>query len=89
MADLNTYRNEGGGGTYVVNDTAVHTLNFETIQITTTTVIASLKIDGVEDVTNQISTPANSVEGGVITVPYGSIFTEIQLSSGVVILGKE
>ena len=87
LGDLNTHRTEAANGTFVVNDTNAHILNFNTIQITASTVILALKIGGVDVTANYISTITNAVSGGVITCPYGTTFSEIQLASGEVILG--
>ena len=77
------------GGTFTINDTSVHTLNFNTIQVNKETVVAVLELEGVDVLSSFISTPASSITNTVITCNSDTYFSKIQLTSGEVTLSKQ
>ena len=89
MSDINSAqaRMAGSGATKVVNDTDSLTVDFSSIQITASTVVAVLELNGSDVLSDYFTTSANGVTSGVITCPIGKKFTKIQLTSGEVIIG--
>jgi len=83
----NTDRMEGAGGTFTINDTSVHTIDFNSIQVNEDTVFAVLELNTVNDLANSISTPANAVKPTVKTCKYGKHWTKVQLTSGSIEIG--
>lgn len=73
-------------GTIVINDTTELVLNCDAYYIAEETVIASLKIDGSDVLSDYITTPATAVKAGVIIAPHrGDVFSAITLTSGSVV----
>ena len=73
-------------GTIVINDTTELVLNFDAIYVAEDTVIASLKVDGIDLLSDYVTTPATPVKAGVIIAPQrGDVFSAITLTSGSVV----
>jgi hypothetical protein len=85
---MDNSRQSGKNGTFVINDTSEHTVNFDTMQISEDTIITLLEIDGVDVLSTYISTPASTIKQTIMTIAASDLcFTKIQLSQGQVTCG--
>jgi len=74
-------------GTYVLNDTSTYSGNFRAIVVLQDTVFNFIKINGVDQKSSYISTPATAVKAGAIITPLSQqMFDSIKLTSGSVSL---
>lgn len=73
-------------GTYIVNDTTEETRAFDGLLVLEDTVFTSLKVGGVDEKANLISTPATAVKAGAFIRSSQGAFSGVQLTSGSVIL---
>ena len=89
MTNTDTTKMRGYKGTFVINDVVVRTgLSATAIQVTADTIFTTLKIAGVDALASQIGTPASAVKPCVMTAPEGSVYTDITLASGQVVIVK-
>ena len=89
MTNSDTTKIRGYKGTFVINDATARTgLSATAIQVTADAVFSVLKIGGVDALASQIGTPASAVKPCVMTAPEGSVYTDITLTSGQVVIVK-
>jgi hypothetical protein len=73
-------------GTVVINDATEFVLPMDAYYIAEETVIATLKINTVDMLSDYVTTPATPIKAGVIISPQrGDVFSSIQLTSGSVV----
>lgn len=74
-------------GSYVVNDTTDAVISCDGLLVLEDTVFTTLKIGGVDKLSEYVSTPATAVKAGAFIRPKsGARFSSVQLTSGSVIL---
>jgi hypothetical protein len=74
-------------GSYIVNDTTESTKSFDCLQVLEDTVFTSLKVGGVDKLSEYVSTPATAVKAGaIIRAKNADKFSGVQLTSGSVTL---
>lgn len=83
----------GGQGTFVLNDTTEVTGNFDAIVVLEDTIIASIKIDNVEVISEYVANASTAVKLGAIIRPKNpnsfevpNKFSSVQLVSGSVVI---
>jgi hypothetical protein len=85
---MDNSRQSGKNGTFVINDTSAHTVNFDTMQISEDTIITLLEIDGVDVLSTYISTPASAIKQTVMTIGADDLcWTKVQASQGQITCG--
>lgn len=74
-------------GSYVVNDTTEATKSFDCLMVLEDTVFTSLKVGGVDKLSEYVSTVGNAVKAGcIIRAKDAGKFSGVQLTSGSVML---
>ena len=74
-------------GSYVVNDATEVTKSFDCLLVLEDTIFTSLKIGGVDKLSEYVSTPATAVKAGAIIRAKNVLkFSGVQLTSGSVLL---
>lgn len=74
-------------GTFILNNTTEYTGKIDAIVILEDTVFNTIKVNGVDNKTNYIGTPATAVKAGAIITPLNILqFSGVKLTSGSVAL---
>ena len=74
-------------GSYVVNDATEATKSFDCLMVLEDTIFTTLKIGGVDKLSEYVSTPATAVKAGcIIRAKDAGKFSGVQLTSGSVML---
>jgi hypothetical protein len=74
-------------GVYIVNDATEATKVIDGVFVLEDTIIATLKVGGVDALSSYVSTPATAVKAGAYIRPLGGVkFSGITLTSGSVAL---
>lgn len=74
-------------GTFIVNDRTEKTVSFDLLVCLEDTVISSLKLDGVDVLSQYVQTPATALKAGTLIRAFdGQKFSGVTLTSGSITL---